>query len=197
MLLVLEAALALLHLATKIGSGVEVIVAVRFIEVMQPIAEPTQGVEVQGNVVARPETPEDNMLGVNSSVGFRYTNAICFLRSRRTTHEDAASHVSTRLHLSKAGFFLVNPGGFGSRSVDVALDDRVKALREVIDQVVADLGHIQADRRWQDKVLLMVILPELVQHLGHELEDAAGALEALQGRPILVEPVEDLGMQGI
>jgi hypothetical protein len=39
--------------------------------------------------------------------------------------------------------------------------------------------------------------PELVDDGGHQAQHAARALEALQRGPVLVEPVEELGVDGI
>jgi len=36
-----------------------------------------------------------------------------------------------------------------------------------------------------------------VDHGAHEAQDAAGALEPLQGGPVAVEPVEQLGVDGV
>ena len=44
----------------------------------------------------------------------------------------------------------------------------------------------------QDQRVAVALLPEAVDHRGHQAQHAAGALELHQGRPVVVEAVEDL-----
>jgi len=77
-------------------------------------------------------------------------------------------------------------------AVDVLVDDRIPALREVVEALVAHTGIVQRQCAGQDHAVGVAVLPQPVNHLGQQLQHATGALEVAERGPVLVEPVEDL-----
>ena len=75
-------------------------------------------------------------------------------------------------------------------------DHRVPAWPEVVDQFVARTAIVKRQAAGQNHQVLVVVLPEPVDDLGHQLQHAACALEAVNRRPLFVESVNTSGWIG-
>ena len=79
-------------------------------------------------------------------------------------------------------------------AVHLGVDDRVPVVVEVAGELVAYARHVERERARHDHRRGVPAHPQLVDDCGHQAQHAAGALEALEGRPVLVEAVEHLGV---
>ena len=117
--------------------------------------------------------------------------------------DDGALPRNTVRATRRAAFTEPNRGSLASKfrrlgpvAVNVPLDHRVPARAEIVGQFVARTAVVKRQTAGQDHQVLVVVLPQPVDDLGHELQHAARALEAVDRRPVLVEPVEHLGWIG-
>ena len=85
----------------------------------------------------------------------------------------------------------------GTCAVHFAVDDGVPVIPHVAGQFIADAGHVQRDGAGQDEQPPVVVHPQIVNDRRHQAQHAARLLEALDGRPVLIEAVEDLRVDGI
>ena len=118
-------------------------------------------------------------------------------RRRGAAKEQRAGHATGGVDLAEAGFLVLQFGRLGAVAVDVLFDDRVPSGGQVVSQFVPRAAVVQRQAAGQDHQVLVVVLPEPIDDLGHQLQHAARALEAVDGRPIFVEPVEDLGVDRV
>ena len=116
---------------------------------------------------------------------------------RSAAEEDRAGDAPGRAHLTEARLLVFEFGRLGAVAVDVPLDDGVPASRQVVGQLVAAAAVVQRQAAGQDHQVLVVVLPEAIDDLRHQLQHAARALKPVDGGPVLVEPVEDLRMDRI
>jgi len=79
-------------------------------------------------------------------------------------------------------------------TVDVGVEDRLPGVLQVAGQLRGDRGVSQGDAGGHDQGGLVAALPQGVDDPGHEPQHPPGALEALQGGPVLVEAGEQLGV---
>ncbi len=82
-------------------------------------------------------------------------------------------------------------------TVDIDVEDRRPGVGQVTQELVACRGRVERQRAGHDHQRGVAPRPELVDHRRHQAQHAACALEALQRRPVLVEPVEELGVDGV
>ena len=82
-------------------------------------------------------------------------------------------------------------------AVDIAINDRYPVFGEVARQFGLHARVVDGDRGREDQRTGVTLLPQAVDDGGHEAQDAARALERHQGRPVGVEPVKDLGVDGV
>ncbi len=82
-------------------------------------------------------------------------------------------------------------------AIDVAIHHGVPGVAQVARQLLAHARVVQWQRAGRDQQCAVVALPEHADNHGHEPQHAASALEALQCGPVLVEPLEDLRVDGI
>ena len=85
----------------------------------------------------------------------------------------------------------------GVRPVHVLLDHRHPVVGEVARQLRLHARVVDGHVGGQDQRVAVALLPQAVDHRRHQAQHAAGALEFHQGRPVRVEPVEDLGVDRI
>ena len=92
---------------------------------------------------------------------------------------------------------VVDADGGGALAVDVGVDDRLPVVREVVGKFPEHLGGVQRDAAGQDERAGVAGGPQGVDDLAHQAQHPAGALELLQRRPVVVEPVEQLRVDGV
>ena len=159
---------------------------------MEPIGEAVQGV------------PEQRRRLIGLHAAQQHTGAVdppvALLRAHgggRAAEEDSAPDPARRLDCAEPGLVRVELGGLGAVAVDVLLDHRIPTRAEVIGQLVAGLAVVERQAARRDHQVLVVVFPQPVDDVRHQLEYAAGALEGFQRGPVLVETIEDLGMDGV
>ena len=91
----------------------------------------------------------------------------------------------------------VDHGGRGRRAVDVGVDHRLEAVLQVLRDLRQHVVRIKRHPAGQDQRRRVIALPQLVDDRGHQPEHATGALEPVKGRPVAVQPVEQLRVQRI
>ena len=99
--------------------------------------------------------------------------------------------------LPERGHVTVDLPGTRVRAVDVGVDHRAPVVGQLAGEFTVDPVVHQRDRARQDQRRPVVALPQRRDHGCHEPQHATGALESIDGRPVLVEPVEDLGVDRV
>ena len=188
--LVLEAALALFHLAPQVGPRVEPEPVVGLVEVMQPVAKPAQRILEQSDLLPGLNDAEHH------AFEFQATHQLV-RGAGRTAQEHGPRCTAAGLHAAEASVLVLDLGGLGAFTVHVAFEHRVPALRQVVDDLVAHIGVVQRQAARHDQRVVVAVLPQAVDHLGHHLQHATRALEVVQRGPVLVEPVEHFGVDGV
>ncbi len=56
---------------------------------------------------------------------------------------------------------------------------------------------MQGQASGQDQQVLIVVLPEPINDLRHQLQHTARTLKSIDGSPVVIKPVENLGMNGV
>ena len=110
---------------------------------------------------------------------------------------DGARHPPAGHEPPVAGHALVLAEGKGVAPVDLGVHDPVPVLVQVARQLVAHGRHVQGEGARHDHGALVARDPQLVDHGGHEPQHAARPLEGLKRCPVLVEPVEHFGVDGV
>ena len=86
----------------------------------------------------------------------------------------------------------------GSNAINFRVDDRFPLVFQVLGEVGIHPGGGQRHiTRQNQRRRIVVVDPEFVHDGGHEFEHAAGALESLQGGPVLVKSVQEFGVQRV
>ena len=151
-------------------------------EHLQGGAEVAQGVPGHGHAEEEPLTVDALVGGVEGGGG---------------AEEQCAGDAPGQCPSSEQLSFPVDAQGCGVLAVDVGLDDGAPGVVEVAGDLVADGVVVEGDGARHDEGGVVVGLDQGVDHGAHEAQDAAGALEPLQGGPVAVEPVEQLGVDGV
>lgn len=110
----------------------------------------------------------------------------------RGPHEDRPGEAPGYPAGAERGPVGVDPDRGGPLAVDVAVDDRLPPVGQVLRDLAVDPGDVQRDRAGQDERGRVLARPQGVHHGADQAQDAAGALEPLERRPVLVEQVEQL-----
>ena len=66
------------------------------------------------------------------------------------------------------------------------------AGRKVSHLIPSTSPSVQWQAAGQDQEILVVSFPQACDYLGHQLEHAAGESKAIDGRPVLIQPIEHL-----
>ena len=83
------------------------------------------------------------------------------------------------------------------RAVDVYIHHRRPRIGQVAQKLITHRCFVERDGARHDHERAVVPAPQLVDDRGHQAQHTARALEALQRGPILVEPVEQLRVDGV
>ena len=108
-------------------------------------------------------------------------------RGRRTAQKHGSRDPAGGLYGAKSRLLGFQRRRFGPLTVDVAVHHRIPAGAKVVDQFIAGAAVVQRQAAGQDHQILVVILPQAEDDLGHQLQHATGALEALDRGPLLIE----------
>ena len=189
-LTVFEAFLTLFHLAAQVRSSIEPKVIVACVQVMQLVGETTQGILVQPNLLFRLRTTQQNPLQLNSPY-----HLVC--SSRCTPQEDGTRRTPTGLHSTKACVLIFDLDSFRSRAIDIPIHHRIPASRQVIGKFVTRVGITERQAACHDQWVVVTVLPQAVDDLGHHLEHATSALEIFQARPIVIQAIKHFGVNRI
>ena len=101
------------------------------------------------------------------------------------------------LERSVIGLLRVKLSGNGSQAVNLTLNDRLPSRNQVLGRLRLHVGVRQRNRPQGDQRIVVVKVPQPVDHNGHVLENAARLLKLRQCRPVRIQPIEDLRMQRI
>ena len=86
----------------------------------------------------------------------------------------------------------------GANAVNVGVDDGFPLVFQVLGEVGIHPGGGQRHIAGQDQRRSIIIIdPEFVHDRRHEFEHATGALKPLQGGPVLIEPIQQFGVQRV
>ena len=160
------------------------------VQIVQAVPQAAQGILVEAHRLLGLGGAEEDALGLDAAhhlVG----------GAGGAAEEDGAGGAAAGLEGAQARLGALDRGGLGALAVHVALQHRVPALGQGVDGDVADVAVVERQAAGQDQQVVVAVLPQAVDDLGHQLEHAAGALEVVQAGPVLVEAVEDLGVDGI
>ena len=159
------------------------------VEVRRRRSEPSECVPEHGRGLAWHDTAEPDAAVLEPAV--RGTG-----RWRRA-EVDRSGHPPAGRELAQVAHRAVDPERQGLLAVDILLDDRHPVVRQVPRQLELHAGVVDSDVRGQDQGVPVALLPEAVNDRRHQPQHAAGALELHQRRPVAVEPVEHLEVDGI
>ena len=113
------------------------------------------------------------------------------------TEEDRPRNPAAGGELAQVRLVAVDPQRQRFRAVDILFDDRRPVVVEIPGQFRLYACVFERDAAGQDEGTAIATLPLVMNHRRHQPQHAAGALELRQRRPVGVEPVEYLGMDGI
>src|SRR5260370_30337802 len=91
----------------------------------------------------------------------------------------------------------MQPEWEGVTAVDVALDDRLPDVVEVLGELRKDRRVVERNRGRQNQKVPILTLPEGVDDGCHQFQYSAGSLEPLQGRPVVEQSIEKLWMDRV
>ena len=163
--------------------GVEPVQALLFVEVGGSLGNLfDRGAEVAERV-ARNCGAQPQILLVQSLVGG--------FAARCRPDEDGAGDALRDRPFSQCGAVRVDTLRGGADTINVGVDDGFPLVFQVLGEVGIHPGGGQRHVAGQDQRRRIVVVdPEFVHDGGHELEHATGALESLQGGPVLIEPIQ-------
>ena len=110
---------------------------------------------------------------------------------------EAAGHTLASTHPAEVGVVAVQLGGDGITPIHILGDDWLPLIVEKTHQLIAHIVVVDGHRAGHDQQIFAVAVPEAFDGECQQPQHTAGALEAIQGAPFLVEPVEQLGVNGI
>ena len=113
------------------------------------------------------------------------------------TEENRPRNAATGGELSQVRLVAVDPQRQRVRAVDILLDDRRPVVVEVPGQLRLYARVFERDAAGQDEGTAITSLPLVVNHRRHQPQHAARALELRQRRPVGVQPIEHLRVNGI
>ena len=196
--LVIEPLLAVLHLAAQVGAGIEPeprrvhgLVA-GAVQVVESIGQPVQRVGVRGGGLARLQAAEQYPAAIDPTDA-----GLGRGRRGRAAQKDRARDPARRVHRTEPRLAVLQLGGLRTLTVDVFLQHRIPAGGEVVRQLVARAAVVEREAAGQDHQIFVLVLPQPMDGLGHQLQHAARALEAIDGGPVLEETIEHLGVDRI
>ncbi len=134
--------------------------------------------------VARYGDPEPDVLPLDALVRR--------LQRRSSPDEDGAGDATGERAGAEGCALGVDLQRCGAFTVDVNVDDGLPVVREVLQQLAVDRRDVERHGAGHDQRPGVVRGPQRVDDGAHQPQHAAGALEALERRPVLVEPVEQL-----
>ena len=162
------------------------------VQVVEAIGQPVQRVGIDRRCLAWLEATKQHAGAVHAA------NAGLASDGRwRAAEEQRAGHAAGGVYLPETWLPVLQFRRFSSVAVDVSLDHRVPSGRQVVGQFVPRAAVMKRQAAWENHQILVVVFPQPVDDLGHQLQHAASALKAVDGRPVFVEPVEDLGVDRV
>jgi hypothetical protein len=176
-------------LAVDVGSGVVPVSRPIGVEVGCSVGEPAEGVgEDRGRLawLDAPEAHPDLLDASHPLTGHR----------RRAADEDGAGDPASSVVAPEAADLVVQLLGPRVGTIHIGIDG-VPAVGEVADELVADPGLVQGYVTGHDHVRFVPCAPQLVDGGRHEAQDAPCPLELLERGPVLVQSVEELGVDGV
>ena len=118
--------------------------------------------------------------------------------ARGRPDEDGAGDALRNRPFSQCGAVRVDTLRGGTNAVNVGVNDGFPLVFQVLGEVSIHPSGRQRHIAGQDQRRRIVVVdPEFVHDGGHEFEHAAGALESLQSRPVLIEPIQQFGVQRV
>ena len=118
--------------------------------------------------------------------------------ARGRPDEDGAGDALRDRPFSQCGAVRVDTLRGGANAVNVRVDDGFPLVFQVLSEVGIHPGGGQRHIARQDQRRRIVVIdPEIVHDGRHELEQAASALESLQSGPVLIESVQEFGVQRV
>ena len=113
-------------------------------------------------------------------------------------NEDGAGDALRDRPFSQRGTVRVDTLRGGANAVNVGVDDGFPLVFQVLGEVGIHPGGGQRHIAGQDQRRSIIIIdPEFVHDRRHEFEHATGALKPLQGGPVLIEPIQQFGVQRV
>ena len=101
------------------------------------------------------------------------------------------------MHAAKARVLVLDLPGLRPLTVHIALDHRVPPGRQVLNQLIARVAIHQRKAARHDQRIVVAVFPQAVDHLRHQLQHAARALEVVQRGPVFIQAVEHLGVDRV
>ena len=118
-------------------------------------------------------------------------------RRRRRPEVDGARDAPAGRVLAEVRHFAVDSQRQRLRAVDVPVDDRPPVVGQIAGQLGLHLLFVDRHVGREDERVAVAPLPEAVNDRRHEPQHAAGPLESHQRRPVRVQAVEDLRVDGV
>ena len=171
------------HLLHRRGGRVPVPGPLR-VQVRGLVRQQRQRVREVPDGVARGGDAEPDVLPLDSPVRR--------LEGGRGAEEDRPGEPPGDLPRAQRRAGRVDPGGRGRRAVDVGVDHRLEAVLQVLRDLRQHVVGVQRHPARHDQRRGIVPLVQLVNDRGHQPQHATGALEPVQRRPVVVQPVEQL-----
>ena len=150
--------------------------------------EASQRVGERAGCLARLRDAERDELDVDPAAG---------LLPRRRAEVDGAGHTTGGRVAAEVAVVLVEPQRQRVGAVDVASMTGSQPSSRYFVSSESTRGVVHRDRARHDQQVLVAALPQHRDHGRHQPQHAAGALELVERRPVLVEPVEQLGMDRV
>ena len=119
------------------------------------------------------------------------------MRGRGRSQEDRPGNPPRGVQFAKVRYIRVDFEGQRIRPVYILLNDRDPVVRQIAGQLGAHADIVHGDRGRQDQRIAIARLPQGVNDRRHETQHPTRTLKFQQGGPVVVQSVENLGMDGI
>jgi hypothetical protein len=115
-----------------------------------------------------------------------------------TPHADVSDDGALRLVVrAEARFFRLKFSRLSALSIDVFVEHCVPAGGKIVSQFVPRAAVVKRQTAGHDKEVFIVILPQPVDDLRHQLQNSASSLETVDRRPVFIQSIEALRMDRI
>src|SRR5260221_585759 len=159
------------------------------IEMIGLLGEAVQRVAEDGNALSRLDAAELDALLLDTPIGR--------LQCGSRAQIDRTRHGAGRRVAPQVGVLAIEAEGERVGTIHISLDDGRPGIFQVACQFVLHQWIVNRHTCWQDEQARVLALPEGVDDGGHKAQDTTGPLETVQLGPVVVQSVEQLGMNGI